>query len=42
VFKDKKASRGNTVVEHVSHHPKVEGYSQGATAGTWEGESGKK
>jgi hypothetical protein len=31
VYKDKKASRGSTVVEHSSHHSKVEGSSQAAT-----------
>ncbi len=31
MYKDKKASIGNAVIEHSSHHSKVEGYSQVAT-----------
>ncbi len=34
MYKVKKASRGSTVIEHSSHHPKVEGSSQAATSGT--------
>jgi hypothetical protein len=41
VYKDKKASGGNAVVEHSSYHMKVQGSSQGATAGTGEGTMAK-
>ncbi len=34
MYKDKKASRGNAVVEHSSHHLKVEGSSQDTNADT--------
>ncbi len=42
MYKVKKASGGNAVVEHSSHHSKVEGYSQAATIGTGREKISKK
>jgi hypothetical protein len=36
------ANGSDTIVDHSSHHPEVEGSSPAATVGTREGESGKE